>query len=185
METTQHSLTVIIMQAQKGDSAAMQALYQQYSKAMFSTCTRMMGTKEDAEDVLQEAFIMTFKNLHQLKEAAQFGGWLKRIVVNECIRHCKKKIATSGWEEYGEQHEQPMDDSIHWWEQVGMEQIHTQIKTLPDGCRQIFTLYAVENYSHRDIAESLGVSESTSKSQYHRAKQLLRERILLVVSGKS
>ena len=135
----------------------------------------MTSNRSDAEDILQDAFIIAFRNLHQLKDALQFGGWLKRIVVNECIRFSKKTIYWNDWEE--EKTQQIADEATEWWKTVDFNIIHQEIKGLPDGCRQVFNLYVLEDYSHKAIAESLGISESTSKSQYHRARQLLKERI--------
>lgn len=175
MENNLQAHTVLIQQAQRGNAVAMEALYKQYSKAMYNVCTRMMGDRNSAEDVLQDSFIVAFKNLQQLKDVAQFGGWLKRIVINECIRQGKKKNSWTEWDD--DLHDTPDMDEASWWDTVGMAEIHAQIKALPDGCRQVFTLYAIENYSHKDIAASVGISESTSKSQYHRAKQLLKERL--------
>ncbi len=142
---------------------------------MFNICTRMTGNRNDAEDLLQDAFILAFRNLHQLQDPLQFGGWLKRIVVNECIRFGKKNVRWNDWEE--EKNNQLADEATEWWKTVSFDIIHNEIKGLPDGCRQVFNLFVVEDYSHKDIAEQLGISESTSKSQYHRARQLLKERI--------
>jgi RNA polymerase sigma-70 factor (ECF subfamily) len=164
-----------VQNALNGDSKAQSHLYQQYSKAMFHICIRMTGNREQAEDLLQDAFIIAFKNLHQLKESQQFGGWLRRIVVNECISFSKKKVRWKEWEDHFE--DIADDNSVAWWKTVSLEMVHQQIKALPDGCREIFNLYALEDLSHREIAHQLGCSESTSKSQYHRAKQLLREKI--------
>ncbi len=166
----------LVSSAQKGNAEALKLLYLQYNKAMFNICIRLMGNSEDAEDVLQDAFVLAFKGLNQLKETAQFAGWLKRIVINECIRQGKKRNSYSEWEE--EKHDIPDEEEKSWWNDVTMVELHQQIKSLPDGCRQIFTLYAVENFSHKDIGAVMGVSEGTSKSQYHRAKQLLREKLL-------
>jgi len=135
----------------------------------------MTGNRSDAEDVLQEAFIIAFNNLHQLKEEQQFGGWLRTITVNECIRHSKKSFYWNEWEDGN--YENLANEEMEWWKKVNFEVIHKEIKSLPDGCRQVFNLYVLEDYSHKEIAENLGISESTSKSQYHRARQLLRERI--------
>ena len=165
----------LVSSAQKGNAEALKLLYLQHNKAMFNICTRLMGNNEDAEDVLQDAFVLAFKSLKQLKDAAQFAGWLKRILINECIRQGKKRNSWTEWEE--EKHDITDEEETTWWHTVTMAEIHQQIKLLPDGCRQIFTLYAVENYSHRDIAATMGVTEGTSKSQYHRAKQLLREKL--------
>jgi RNA polymerase sigma-70 factor (ECF subfamily) len=168
--------TAVVRKACSGDRAAQSLLYKQYSKAMFNICTRMTGNRSDAEDLLQDAFILAFKNLHQLKDPIQFGGWLKRIVINECIRFSKKGIRWNEWEE-GMTENLADETDQSWWKQINMEMVHQEIKSLPDGCRQVFTLYVFEDFSHRDIATDLGISESTSKSQYHRAKQLLKERI--------
>ncbi len=142
---------------------------------MFNICMRMTGNRSNAEDILQDAFIIAFRSLHQLKDSAQFGGWLKRIVVNECIRYAKKNISWNEWED--ERNNQLAEEGTEWWKTVNFEIIHNEIKALPDGCRQVFNLYVVEDYSHKEIAEHMGISESTSKSQYHRARTLLRERI--------
>lgn len=159
----------------KGDAEAQAWLYNAYSKAMFNSCMRMTGNRSNAEDILQDAFIIAFRSLHQLKDAAQFGGWLKRIVVNECIRYTKKRTSWSEWED--ERNNHPVNEEPEWWKTVSFEIIHKEIKGLPDGCRQVFNLFVVEDYSHKEIAEKMGISESTSKSQYHRARTLLRERI--------
>ncbi len=164
-----------VRKASKGDIAAQAWLYDQYSKNMFNICIRMTGNRSDAEDVLQDAFILAFRNLTQLKEAAQFGGWLKRIVVNECIRFCKK---SPYWKEWKDDHNTLLVvEETEWWKTVDFNIIHQEIKGLPEGCRQVFNLYVLEDYAHKDIATQLGISESTSKSQYHRARQLLKERI--------
>jgi len=170
----------VITKAANGDRDAQSWLYHQYSKAMFNVCTRMTGNYSNAEDILQEAFMTAFKNLVQLKDPDSFGGWLKRIVVNECIRHGKNGFAWSEWSE--EQTDTLADEATEWWSTVSLEVLHKEIKKLPDGCRQVFVLYAMEDYSHRDIATDLGVSESTSKSQYHRARKLLRERINIQIA---
>lgn len=167
--------TAVVRKACKGDADAQAWLYNQYSKAMFNICMRMTGSRNDAEDILQDAFMGAFRNLHQLKEAAQFGGWLKRIVVNECIRFTRKQLVWNEWDD--ERHNEVADEATEWWKTADFRLIHQEIKNLPDGCRQVFNLYVVEDYSHKAIAEQLGISESTSKSQYHRARQLLKERI--------
>ncbi len=176
MENIQHILTATIQQAKNGNSEALANLYAQFSKAMFNICVRMIGNRVDAEDVLQESFIIAFKNLNQLKDAVQFGGWLRRIVVNECIRYSKKQFYFNEWND--SEHEMVIAETGEdWFKQIDMSLVHKHIKSLPDGCRQVFNLYVIENFGHKEIANSLGISESTSKSQYHRARQLLKERL--------
>jgi RNA polymerase sigma-70 factor (ECF subfamily) len=164
-----------IEKAVTGNGDAQAWLYGQYKKAMFNICTRMTGNHSNAEDVLQESFITAFKNLAQLKDPESFGGWLRRIVVNECIRSGKKNFSWNEWSET--QLETMTDDDPEWWSSVSLESLHRAIKQLPEGCRQVFVLYVLEDFAHKDIASEMGISESTSKSQYHRARQLLRERI--------
>lgn len=175
MGTAKTIQAAVIQKAVTGDRDAQAWLYVNFSKAMFNICIRMTGNRSNAQDVLQEAFIRSFKNLSQLKDPESFGGWLKRIVVNECIRHSKNSFSWNEWD--SAQAEDMTDEPAGWWSSVTLETMHEEIKLLPEGCRQVFVLYVLEDYAHRDIAADLGISESTSKSQYHRARQLLRERI--------
>ncbi|MBR2649344.1 MAG: sigma-70 family RNA polymerase sigma factor [Sediminibacterium sp.] len=183
MEQVINIQTAVITKASRGDRAAQSWLYEQYSKAMFNICSRMTGNRADAEDLLQESFLIAFINLGQLKDPNQFGGWLKRIVVNECIRFSKKNFYWDDWDESNK--DTLVTEDIEWWKTVDFKVIHQEIKSLPDGCRQVFNLYVLEDYPHKEIADKLGISESTSKSQYHRAKQLLKERITkqLMING--
>ncbi len=169
----------VIQRAAHGDADAQAWLYRQYSKAMFNICVRMTGNAAHAEDVLHDAFILAFKNLNSLRQAAAFGGWLKQIVVNTCINYCKKSITWSDWDEAT--HEAIADEPTEWWTRISLAMVHNEIKNLPNGCRQVFVLYAMEDNSHREIAAQLGITESTSKSQYHRARKLLRERISIQI----
>lgn len=165
----------IVRKAGHGDGDAQALLYRQYSKAMFNICIRMTGNRGDAEDVLQDAFIQAFKNVGQLKQPEAFGGWLRRIVVNECIRYSKRSFTWDDW--HDSHHDNTEDEATNWWTTINLDMVHREIKTLPEGCRQVFVLFVLEDYSHKHIAECLGVSENTSKSQYHRARKLLKERI--------
>ncbi|MFT4202415.1 MAG: sigma-70 family RNA polymerase sigma factor [Chitinophagaceae bacterium] len=161
--------------AAKGRHDAFARLYQQFSGAMYNVCIRMVREKSLAEDLLQEAFLTAFDNLKNLREPARFGGWLKQITVRKCIQSVAHQYDFSTLQEHHEHSMEAQDD--HWWDGISMAEIQSAIKELPDGCRQIFNLYAVEDYSHREIAELLRISESTSKSQYHRAKGLLRNKL--------
>lgn len=166
----------ILNKAKLGEMQALEWLYKKFSKGMYSICVRMLGNKPEADDVLQDVFVIAFKNLHQLKDAQAFAGWIKRITVNECIRFSKKQFYYDGWEDERFEHLVD-DDEEHWWLGININAVQKAIKNLPDGCRQVFNLFALEDYSHKQIAENLGISESTSKSQYYRAKQLLKQRL--------
>lgn len=181
MALEQNIQTAIIGKAKLGDETALELLYNNYNKAMYSICLRMVAAKDDAEDLLQESFIIAFKNLNQLKDDRQFAGWLKRITVNECIRFCKKRLQTISWDNIS--FEEKIEDETHWWQDVSLSILHTAIRKLPEGCRQVFNLFAIEDYSHKEIANNLNISESTSKSQYHRARKLLKEQILIKIKN--
>ncbi|MFY7963648.1 MAG: RNA polymerase sigma factor [Chitinophagaceae bacterium] len=172
----EQNIQITINKAKQGNEDALKWLYNSYNKAMYNICLRMLNNKDDAADLLQDCFIIAFKNLHQLKDEKQFGGWLKRIVINECIRHCKKRLNYNEWNEG--YNEIILEDEKHWWQDISIQRLNYCIHNLPDGCKQIFSLYAIEDLSHKEIASLLNISESTSKSQYHRAKKLLREHIL-------
>jgi RNA polymerase sigma factor (sigma-70 family) len=136
----------------------------------------MCGNEADAHDVLQDGFITAFEKIHQLKDAELFGGWLKRIVISKCITRSKQRNRYTALviEDDGRANE--IEES--WWDTISMVELHEAIKKLPEGCRQVFVLYAVEDYSHQQVADELGINSGTSKSQYNRAKGLLQQILL-------
>ncbi len=167
----------LIDRSLKGDGIAQSKLYGLYSKAMYNVCLRIAGNEDDAEDVLQEAFISVFQNLASYKGEASFGAWLKRIVVNKAINYIKRKrleFIELNQEIDKMQEEQP---DITKEQEMTVEKIKNAIVKLPDGYRLVFSLYLLEGYDHQEIAGILNISESTSKSQYNRAKKKLRELI--------
>lgn len=168
-----------VKKARIGDRSAGALIYQQFSKAMFNLCIGMTGNSEDAEDaedVLQEPFVIAFNNLNQLKDDNLFANWAKKIVVSECCKLNKKRFSYAEFTS-SEEEEKQEEDSI-WLDAVCSKRMDEAIKALPEGYRQIFNLFAVEDYSHKQVAEHLDISESTSKSQYQRARQLLKEHLL-------
>jgi RNA polymerase sigma factor (sigma-70 family) len=169
-------LIAVVKQAGRGDESAQGLLYRQFSKAMFNICTRMADNRQDAEDLLQESFILAFRSLSQLKEPASFGGWLKRIVINECIRYSKKTVRWQDIEQLPEQAD--TEERTDWFREIDIGRVNEEIRKLPPACKAVFNLYVLEDYSHKEIAQALGITESTSKSQYHRARQLLKERLV-------
>ena len=176
MNSKNHTLPTLVNTARQGDLSAQEALYHQYSKAMYNLCIRMCGNEADAHDLLQDGFIKAFEKIHQLKEPEMFGGWLKRIMINQCIAHSKHRNIYGGL--VVAEVETSDEVNENWWETISMTELHHAIKQLPGGCRQIFVLYAIEDYTHQRIADELGLSTGTSKSQYNRAKQLLQKILL-------
>jgi RNA polymerase sigma factor (sigma-70 family) len=175
----EHTNTIhadLVKQAGKGSSYARAELYRLYEKAMYNICIRMTGNCADAEDILHDAFIYAFEHLGQLREPASFGGWLRRIIIGKCIQVSKTYFRLKEFDDSQSDIAEETQQT-EWWSNITLEQMHEEIKKLPDGCRQVFVLFVFEDFRHKQIAENLGISESTSKSQYQRARQLLRERI--------
>jgi RNA polymerase sigma factor (sigma-70 family) len=154
----------------KGDAQAQFLLYKQYSKAMYNIAIRFLNNKMDAEDILQESFVTAFDKLNTLSEPSAFGSWLKRIVINNCITHIRKNnIVFEDLENNTEGFSDEAEEELN----IDPAVVQNAIKELPDGGRTILVLHALEGYKHREIAEMLSVSESTSKSQYRRALEIL------------
>lgn len=136
----------------------------------------MLNSTQEAEDVLQEAFCDAFNNLSSFRFESSFGSWLKRLVINHCINHLKKKrvalIHHDDMAMFDGSEEETEDE-----EYIKLEvlKIHEAMQQLPEGYRVIFSLYLIEGYDHTEISEILGISESTSKSQFMRAKAKIRE----------
>jgi RNA polymerase sigma factor (sigma-70 family) len=165
----------IIELSKEGNPKAQYQLYKLYSKAMFNICIRMLNNREEAEDLLQESFTDAFMKLGTFRYESSFGAWIKRIVINKCINSIqKKKVDLVLFEQQVEaqDHEETIDYSRI---EMDVRKIHHAMEELPDGYRVIFSLYALEGYDHAEISHILGISESTSKSQYLRAKQKIRD----------
>lgn len=163
----------IIEACKKGKNKARHELYQLYSKAMFNVCYRMMNNREEAEDMLQEAFTQAFLKLDSFRYESTFGAWFKRIVINTCINAInKKKVELTYCEEI---YHYDIPDEREEEIEYNVKSILTALKRLPEGGRMIFSLYLLEGYDHTEIAQILNISESTSKSQYMRAKRRIAE----------
>jgi RNA polymerase sigma factor (sigma-70 family) len=157
----------------RSDRKAQFELYKLYSKAMYNISLRMLGSVENAEDALQNAFVDVYAKLDTFRFESSVGAWIKRIVINQCINMLKKRKM-----EFAELNENlgHVEDTPSVSDEVlNVAVIQKAIMQLPEGYRVVFSLYAIEGYDHEEIGEILGVSEATSKSQYSRAKAKLRE----------
>ena len=165
----------VIQSCMKGDVRAQYQLYNLYSRAMYNICFRMTGCREEAEDMLQESFSYAFSKLGSFRFESAFGAWLKRIVVNTCINHLKKKRVDLVYTE--QQNDPPPEDDFVDYEEISLqvEKVRKAMEKLPEGYRIVFSLYLLEGYDHKEISEILGITESTSKSQFLRAKQKMKE----------
>ena len=161
----------------KNNTSAQEELYTRFSPKMLGVCYRFAKSKEDAEDMLQEAFIKVFTQLQQFKQEGSLEGWIRKIVVHTCINHLKKT------KRFSESVDLIYANSIHIKEDMipsimQAKQLVECIRILPIGYRTVLNLYAIEGFSHKEIGDMLDIKESTSRSQYTRAKAML-EQILI------
>lgn len=163
----------LVEKCKKGHNSSQYQLYELYVDAMYNIGIRMLGNKEDAEDVIQDSFISAFKNLNSFSYTSSFGAWLKRIVINKCINFLKVKRLLVVPIETHEFHLK--EDTVIETEAIDLSKVKKGIEKLPAGYNQIINLYLIEGFDHVEIAEVLQITTSTSKSQYHRAKKKLVE----------
>jgi RNA polymerase sigma factor (sigma-70 family) len=158
-----------------GDVKAQFRLYKKYSEAMYNIAVRIVGNKIDAEDILQDSFITVFTRLDELENKEVFSNWMKRIVINKSVSLIRSKKIL--FEELNDSIDCGDDDIYEIEESIDPAVVHNSIKELPDGCRTVLVLYSLEGYKHKEIATLMGISESTSKSQYRRALELLSKKL--------
>lgn len=154
--------------------ASQRELYATYSPKMLAVCYRFAHNREDAEDMLQEGFIKVFSQIHTFRNQGAFEGWIRRIVVHTCINNLKKN------KRFNESVDLIHANTVQIREEtvpsiVQAKQIVECIRILPMGYKTVLNLYAIEGYSHKEIAGMLDIEESTSRSQYTRAKQMLED----------
>lgn len=162
----------LIASCLNGDRKSQKALYELYAPKQYSICFQYTKNAMDAEDVLQDGFIKLFSNLHKFKGEGSFEGWMRRIFVNTAIEHLRrKKYETKDCESFGNT---ILDKEPSALDILYKKDLLKSSQNLSRGYRTVFDLYAVQGFSHQQIAQQLGISESTSKSQFSRAKALLR-----------
>lgn len=156
---------------------AQHELYQRFAYMMNGVCLRYASNKEEAEDLLQESFVKAFQSLHAYSGKGALGGWLRKIAINSALEQFRKNKALKNWGIHVEVDERQIRISDEAIEQLALEDLLLKIQQLPKGFRTVFNLYAVEGFTHKEIGEFLGISAGTSKSQYSRARIMLRTMI--------
>lgn len=159
-----------------GKRKMQEALYQQTASKMLVVCMRYAKDRMEAEDVLQMGFIKIFQKIGEYRGDGSFEGWMRRVMVNTAIESYRKNLRTLNVVPIEDAYEQPgvgFDFS-----RLGMQDLLKVIQKLSDGYRMVFNMYIIEGYSHKEIAETLGISEGASKSQLSRARAILREEII-------
>lgn len=164
----------IIRGCRKGERNAQQALYEKYKPMLFNICLRYASGWHEAEDWLQDGLVRIFTNLYQYQPTGAFGAWLRRVMVNSSLEQLRKRKRAFSTVEIGEVADTfETDDDL--FAQYREEALVRMLQQLPEGYRAVFNLYVMEEYSHQEIGEMLGIAESASRSQLSRAKSTLRK----------
>ncbi|MCB0807605.1 MAG: RNA polymerase sigma factor [Bacteroidales bacterium] len=161
----------IIEDCLKNDRVAQKALYDQYKTKMYTLAYRITNNFDDANDVLQDGFMEVFTNLNAFRGQSKLGTWVHTIIARVAIKKIRNKI------HFEEIPETQLAGSVVWQPDMDIKALEKAIAELPEGYRSIFTLYEVEGFKHREIADMLEISENTSKSQLHKAKHMLIKKL--------
>lgn len=167
---------LLVEQCKAGNQKAMGQLYDLFAPKMKAICLRYVRFQEEAEDILQEAFIKIFKSMDRYQHQKNLAGWIKTIVINTSINIYYKNKNMRMNVDYdavvgNEKHAAVMADSL------SLEELYSVINSLPDGYKVVFNLYAIDGFDHKEIGKMLRISESTSRSQYARARKFLMEKL--------
>lgn len=141
-----------------------------------AVCNRYSRHSMEAEDILQDSFIKVFDNIHRFESKGSFEGWIRRIVINTALKNYSKKSFKQEQIGIDNQPEVPLDPSVY--QSFGEKELLALINRLPEGYRLVFNLYAIEGYSHKEIADMVGIQESTSRSQLVKARKMLQSMIV-------
>lgn len=162
----------LIAALKRGESRAHKVVYERFAGKMLAVCTRYCANRDDAEEVMLDGFMRVFEKIEQFREDGSFEGWIRRVMVTESLMFLRKN---KQWRQ-----EIPIEDVVvepdYVWADTAVNEndLLRIVNQLPDGYRTVFNLYAIEGYAHAEIAEMLGISEGTSKSQLSRARTLLQ-----------
>ncbi len=170
------NLEQIVANCQKFDKKAQRLLYDEYAPLMLGICTRYAKDRQEAEDILQDGFLKIFSKIDQYNGVGSFEGWMKRIMVNTSITNYRKNLKRYYQEEIEDYKEYQHTSENN--SDFTKDELLNAIRTLPKGYQMVFNLFAIEGYKHKEIAEMLNIEETTSKSQFSRARKLLQTRLL-------
>lgn len=167
---------------ENGNKRAQAQLYETYGKQMMAVCIRYARDHDEAQDLFQDGFVKVFRKIGMYDGKGPLGAWIRRTIANNALDYLRKHTREVQQAEfYKEEYKYQQDDMINPFdeeeEMPDRDRLMELIATMPQGYRTVFSMYAVEEYSHREIAEQLGITESTSKTQYRKAKAYMRELI--------
>ncbi|MCB0761356.1 MAG: RNA polymerase sigma factor [Flavobacteriales bacterium] len=171
----------LVERCRRGDAKAQHELYHAYAQAMYNVAYRIVNDRFEAEDILQECFVTVFRKLDTFRGDSSFGAWLKRVVINRSINTVKRRKME--FDRMDENNNEPVyveeEETESEWTNYTVADVKKAMAELPEGYRVVFSLFMFEDWSHQEIAEELGITESTSKSQLNRAKKKLKELICM------
>jgi RNA polymerase sigma-70 factor (ECF subfamily) len=170
----------ILKGCMEGKREAQKLLYQAYASTMMAVCLRYVQHRDEAEDIVQEGFLKVFQSIRSFRNEGSLEGWIKRIMINHSLNHYKKSRRTPFLEDIDSINEREIvsvDEPVAFNSPVSHERLLLLIQSLPPGYRIVFNLYAFEEYSHKEIAKELNISENTSKTQLLKARRMLRNKI--------
>jgi RNA polymerase sigma factor (sigma-70 family) len=172
---------VILKGCRDGKRNAQKQLYDRFVSPMLAVCLRYARSRDEAEDLLQEGFLKVFQNINSFRQQGSLEGWIKRIMVNHALNHFKKNRKIPFFEDVTEINEQDIidtNDDIQVSAPIPPEKLLSLIQTLPEGYRMVFNLYVFEDYTHKDIAVAMNISENTSKTQLMKARRYLQKLLI-------
>lgn len=178
MWTTRTEEEELITAVRKGEAKAQKKLYERFAPTMFAVCCRYAPDSDTAKDLLQDGFVKVFTKIDSYAAMGSFEGWLRRVFVTTCLEYLRQKSALKFASSINEQEVQVAANDATVVEQLSANELMTMINSLSDGYRTVFNMYAIEGYSHAEIAQLLGVSEVTSRTQFMRARKVLQSLII-------
>jgi len=176
MKLTQYSINELLEGCRAGNRKMQEALYRQTASKMLVVCMRYAKDRMEAEDVLQMGYIKVFQKVNEYRGDGAFEGWIRKVMVNTAIESYRKNLRSLSVVPIEDAYDQPSTGFD--FSRLGMQDLLKVIQKLADGYRVVFNMYIIEGYSHKEIAETLGISEGASKSQLSRARAILKEEII-------
>jgi len=161
--TNSTHIAQLVARIQKQDVVAMKSVYEYFAQEMLTSSYRITNDRQASEDILQEAFLTSFQKISSLAEPSKYKAWLKQIVINASLKWLKQH---TNFEDLSVVVQRVEEEDSEWYKDIPFDKIRAAIQALPEGSRQVLSLYLLEGYKHREIASALGIALSTSKSQY-------------------
>ena len=162
----------------RGESEARKMIYELHAPAMMSVCRRYAGNRETARDLLHDGFVRLFTNIHTYTGAGSFNGWMKRIFVTTALEHLRRNEILQYEADVDEFDYCDEEPDITLFDYLSADDLFDCVANLPDKSRTVFNMYAIEKYTHAEIANKMEINENTSRSQYLKARQLLQKMVI-------